>query len=428
MDSDQAVSQRNTQSFGVFISHISEEAHIARKLKQHLEALLPGVRAFVSSDDIQLGEQWRELLEKVLHETKVMIVLCSKVSLRRPWIYFESGSGWLTSVQIIPVCHSGFRKERLPEPLKPFQCVDLIDERDFKALIGSVARHLGLAAPSDDRNREMFDALFQLPERGSGIGLVLTHGQSDWETGYTVFNLADSLPAGLNGHWSINPIRKYDDLISVSLHSYGGLIVGSPWRQRMEPETVTALSEFVMKGGRLLLLGFELGDRHHDANLNDLAAQFGLYFEADIVGPPDKQSKHYDEPVDFEVVQADEHDLTRGLRTIRLANVQTLRVLPKGIEWLRVGNNAACSPEEVVYRAGLFTHPRGKDRVKPNPQSGWLPVAVEAPAGLCGKGAVQAIGTWDILGRTAPFKNQDNLLLLGRLLEWLSGRDLSQNR
>ena len=36
---------------------------------------------------------------------------------------------------------------------------------------------------------------------------------------------------------------------------------------------------------------------------------------------------------------------------------------------------------------------------------------------------MQAVGTWDLLGRRDAFGHRDNLILLGRLFEWLSGRD-----
>src|SRR5205823_4163482 len=100
------------------------------------------------------------------------------------------------------------------------------------------------------------------------------------------------------------------------------------------------------------------------------------------------------------------------LSTIRLTNVQTLRVLPLGREWLRVGRNVACRPsrETVEYRDGTFSEP-GEKKVEPNGEAGWLPVAAEAPPGLCGMGAVHAIGTWDLLGRRTAFDHRDNLAL-----------------
>jgi hypothetical protein len=197
----------------------------------------------------------------------------------------------------------------------------------------------------------------------------------------------------------------------------------------MEPEVVAALADFVMKGGRMLMLGFEMGDRHHGANLNDLAAQF-VYFDADIVGPPDQEeSKPYDVAVDFILDNAEPHQLTSGLKVIRLANVQTVRVVALGREWLRAGSNVPCRPsrETTRYRDGTFSEPGREGTVEPNRRADWLAVALEAPKGLCGRGEVHAIGTWDLLGRRKAFCHRDNLILLGRLFEWLSGRDIKDS-
>jgi len=431
VDADNQPQRRTAAGFGIFVSHITEEAHLARGIKHHLETAIAGARVFVSAADISLGDDWRTSLTEALNQSRALVVLCSARSIRRPWINFESGSGWLRGVRVIPVCHSGLRKADLPDPLRAFQVLELVDGDDCRKLVASVGAELELAVASEYPYDDMMDSLFTLPERGSRIGVVLTHGQDKWEEGiYTVFKVASALPERLDGQWSFNRIRKTDDLLSVNLHAYAGLIVGSPWRDRMEPEVVAALADFVMKGGRMLMLGFEMGDRHHGANMNDLAAQFGVYLDADIVGPPDQEkSKPYDVAVDFTLDNADPHELTSGLRTIRLANVQTVRVVALGHEWLRVGPNVPCRPsrDTTQYRDGTFSEPGREGKVEPNRKADWLTVALEAPKGLCGRGAVHAIGTWDLLGRKEAFNHRDNLVLLGRLFEWLSGRAIKDS-
>jgi hypothetical protein len=57
-----------------------------------------------------------------------------------------------------------------------------------------------------------------------------------------------------------------------------------------------------------------------------------------------------------------------------------------------------------------------------NDKASWLPVATEAPQGLCGAGGVQMIGTWDLIGRKQAFGG-DNLTFVGRLLDWLSRKN-----
>jgi len=157
--------------------------------------------------------------------------------------------------------------------------------------------------------------------------------------------------------------------------------------------------------------------------LAELSHHFGIDPDANIVGPPGfGDRKPYDIPVDFDIAKGVPHPFTEGLTTIRLANVQTVRVAPGGVEWLRVGDNVVYRPrrESVLYRNGTMTTPGGT-AFETNSQAGWLAAAVEAPKGLCGSGEVQMIGSWDLLGRHQAFGG-DNVKLIARLLEWLSGR------
>jgi hypothetical protein len=127
--------------------------------------------------------------------------------------------------------------------------------------------------------------------------------------------------------------------------------------------------------------------------------------------------------VDYEIAEAEAHPLTNNLNVIRLNNAQTVRVEPGGIEWLRVGRNVLYRPmsSTVQYRDGTLTTPRGA-MFERREDASWFPVAVEAPAGLCGRGRAMMIGTWDLLGRVTPFGG-DNGILVSRLLDWLACKD-----
>ena len=130
---------------GVFISHISEEAPLAHALKKWIKTtFLDQWEVFVSSDSdsIPAGNKWLDQIDSALHSAKVLVILCSPASIQRPWINFEAGCGWIKRVPIIPICHSGLTKSRLPMPLSLFQCID-IDESSFaQTLFKSLASHL----------------------------------------------------------------------------------------------------------------------------------------------------------------------------------------------------------------------------------------------------------------------------------------------
>jgi hypothetical protein len=121
-------------------------------------------------------------------------------------------------------------------------------------------------------------------------------------------------------------------------------------------------------------------------------------------------------PVQFLGSQAEKHPLTEGMNEISITNSQTLSVAPGGSEWLRVGSNVVCRPraDTVDYFENTLIQPQSKQCV-PVPDMGGTPVAVQAPAGLCGAGAVCAIGTWQIRNN-----NPETQMLVERLLNWLA--------
>jgi len=117
-----------TDRVAVFISHIREEAPLAHSLKSWIEATFPDeVSVFVSSDlvSIQAGDEWYDKIMEALGATSVFIVVCSPISLERPWVNFETGVAAYRDVRIIPICHRGMVPGNLPQPLHRFQGIDI---------------------------------------------------------------------------------------------------------------------------------------------------------------------------------------------------------------------------------------------------------------------------------------------------------------
>jgi len=130
----------------VFISHITEEAQIAKVLKDWIESAFIGqCDVFVSNDkaDIPAGSKWLEKIDSALESAKALIVLCSSKSLTRSWINFETGCGWIKRVPIIPICHSDQKKGKLPSPISMFQALELEDTNFIDDLMSSLAKQLG---------------------------------------------------------------------------------------------------------------------------------------------------------------------------------------------------------------------------------------------------------------------------------------------
>jgi len=132
----------------IFISHINEEAPLASALKEWLESTFPGIcNVFVSSDpsDLPAGTKWLDRIDSALRDAEILLVLCSRASLPRPWINFETGCAWMKKISIIPICHTGITVSTLPSPLSEFQALNLESNEFSKQLIESVGRQLGLS-------------------------------------------------------------------------------------------------------------------------------------------------------------------------------------------------------------------------------------------------------------------------------------------
>lgn len=131
----------------VFISHIHEDASLCLVLKDWIESTFVGqCHVFVSSDQdsIAPGEKWFDRIDSELEEAGTLIIICSPVSIGRPWVNFESGCAWIKRIPIIPICHAGLHLKNLPPPLSSFQSLDLEDEGFSKKLITGLARHLSI--------------------------------------------------------------------------------------------------------------------------------------------------------------------------------------------------------------------------------------------------------------------------------------------
>jgi len=145
--------KRSPEPIVVFISHISEEEPIAANLKNLIEVSFLGmVKVFVSSDDrcLQMGCDWLKTIEANLQSCVMEIVICSEVSVSRPWINFEAGAGWIRKIPVIPLCHSGMTPARLKDPLHPLQAALATDKNKLDAIFGQIAGQMNAQKPDAD--------------------------------------------------------------------------------------------------------------------------------------------------------------------------------------------------------------------------------------------------------------------------------------
>ncbi|MBX3645910.1 MAG: toll/interleukin-1 receptor domain-containing protein [Rubrivivax sp.] len=137
----------------VFISHISAETEIARRLKQRLDGDFLGMlQIFVSSDreTIRAGQKWLDEVDRALRAADAELILCSRESVGRPWVNFEAGAAWLRRIPVIPVCHSGLALTELPVPLNLLQGVECASAEGLQKLYDALAAVLGVKTPAVD--------------------------------------------------------------------------------------------------------------------------------------------------------------------------------------------------------------------------------------------------------------------------------------
>ena len=144
----------------VFISHIHENAAIAKVLKQFVEKKFRGsVCVFASSDgDIPPGATWQEFLLTEIRESDLVIVVCTNASVHRPWVNFETGGALARGAQVIPVCWHGCRPSLLPLPLGALSALDLEAPGDVLRLLQAIAEHADMRVP-EFNPAELIDAL-----------------------------------------------------------------------------------------------------------------------------------------------------------------------------------------------------------------------------------------------------------------------------
>ena len=257
----------------------------------------------------------------------------------------------------------------------------------------------------------------------AGVVIDLSHGQSVWTPG-SIFDLAESPTHGQRHH--LRAVTDRRQLHADALKPWAGMLLGLPHHQRITEATRHEIVQWVRRGGRLALLGFELGERHHETNLNELADTFGLRFNTDIVGPKvwSPPAKPYREAVDFEGIRSS-HPLLDGVARLRLWNLCTVAVEPGAEVLLRVGENSlwTLTKEGVRYDPNGWLR-GGNQRFEGAAWGPWSPVIAEAPEGLTGRGAVVAIGTWEVFRHArSPFalpEGFDNGRFVANLFDWLA--------
>ena len=137
----------------VFLSHRTTEARFADLIKARLEEDFFGIINLFYSNDITsvpVGAKWDDSLLEGLRRATVMLALCSKHSIKLPWINFEIGAAASRGVEIITLCHSGITPDLLPASLNRKQGVTLTSAIGLERWYSRLSTLIGCRVPRVD--------------------------------------------------------------------------------------------------------------------------------------------------------------------------------------------------------------------------------------------------------------------------------------
>lgn len=156
----------------VFISWSGERSKaVAEALDDWLPKVIQAVRPFVSTNSIDKGTRWRDVLSNELEESRFSIICLTPENLTASWILFEAGA--LSKGQQDKVCTYLFALEYadIGDPLSQFQATKA-DKNQTKELVRTINKVCGDSSLSETDFDETFEVwwpkleqkLTQIPE------------------------------------------------------------------------------------------------------------------------------------------------------------------------------------------------------------------------------------------------------------------------
>lgn len=123
----------------LFISHIHEEHAVAHTIRSQLGGVFAEMVDVFLSEDIRLGADWLQEIKAALQAANVILVLFSPTSQSRPWLNIEAGYGVMSGKLVIPICHRGLTKDKLPTIYGLRQALDVNSRSDIAKLLQAIA-------------------------------------------------------------------------------------------------------------------------------------------------------------------------------------------------------------------------------------------------------------------------------------------------
>ncbi|MFU2014778.1 toll/interleukin-1 receptor domain-containing protein [Peribacillus butanolivorans] len=162
----------------VFISHVKEEKDLAIILKEEINKAFLGLPdVFVSSDgeSISIGTRWLDEIDTALKNAQIILLLCSKEAVKRPWINFEAGAGWVKGIPVIPICHTNIKPVELPIPLNMLQGIEAGNKDGLKKIFEMVGKQLGVTNTPEVQYERIIEGIRSFEKQYGIVEVVKFH-------------------------------------------------------------------------------------------------------------------------------------------------------------------------------------------------------------------------------------------------------------
>jgi uncharacterized protein YegL len=250
----------------LFISHIHEDAQIAKCVKKFLDESFLGIfDIFVSSDgaSIRAGENWSSSTEHALLRAELVVALITDNAKDRRWIYFECGGAYFARKRVIPVCCRGFKIADLAAPLSWLQAIDGSHSESVERLIYDIAVSCKLRPPRTNLS-ELVAYLSGTPCDGLA-GTQADHADSR-QRALPIFFVVDT-----SGSMQGEPIERLSQALRELMHGLSQvaspqmiplvsiIAFGNDAREVVPLSPITAISmDFSLPAGGVTSLGAAL--------------------------------------------------------------------------------------------------------------------------------------------------------------------------
>jgi hypothetical protein len=137
----------------------SQSRKVAEALNNWLEDMLPGIKPWISTEDITKGSAWFPALLGRLEAARLCIICITPENVRSPWLYFEAGAiaGKSAEARVCSYLIGVDPAQLSSGPLGHFQCT-VADKTDTWKLVRDINKHLRSGAHNEQLLEVNFEA------------------------------------------------------------------------------------------------------------------------------------------------------------------------------------------------------------------------------------------------------------------------------